>query len=929
MAEAPYKRRPREGDDVEVDVLADGMDVNSPHKGAFALNMLRRQRAWEVRSGLGQMFQGDTTMARPSTDNATAYGYDRIMGCYAMRTNFGHTQIVTLLRLVAFTGSEPDTGVWGTFWALRIYDATTNKTWEEVLFRHTSENNPSIRPMPDWRGAYESGFQEGFASWVAADPDNEPAVWFAEYQDALFFGSPTLGAWVYVPADFDGLRRMQIDSLRYREYDGSHAESSRVFRLVASDGQFSDAYAYLTQGTYPSPTDATVFANRFTVARGHEVLFADEGRPGSIIGINVVYVPSEDEISALSEVNGNLYIFTPTETWLYQPSPGTVVSSGKLVRVSDTVGCQGPRTKVRRDQKLVWCDRNGAWSSVGLYQIDKLSDPVAPLFQQALSNPLNNFFTASGVSSATAQPRLQWDWKDAADVHMAYWPLYDAVLFCVPAQNVVFVLQDGWHVWATESFDVAASVDLRLNLTNPRLLHADGEVYCVTGLETFTPTDAARAGGGALLDENAPSRSFAVLQLGRGGGLDRSVEASDDQRDFTGWYDRVSAMDDIDPGQVLLGPPVALPQGYTLFLGAVVPAGGALLYPLYVCPLQGYQPDHFDILFTFDNVNWRPITAPAGDTSRIDPVVPPERQSAVTLITDPFDVIAPTAGLSEVRVYNAGVPDQTGNEIRVRWDGASGGGTGFGAVANEFRGARNRLAPLIWLPFRRLAPAATHLMSLGVVPGTVQQRSFSIPAGPNAMPMRVWHQGSAPLHSADDVAQSVDWAYKTPQIGLDEGVVLMARTLYLRLVSHGRASSAGLYGLLNAVIGSDWKEWSSQMLDYDGTAPQEPDLSRQLKETLRNRFRDVNLALRGRLFANDSVIDQTRPAWGSTANGAAGNFLIDDEQLDEIAISDSVKGQWVQWMLFGMVRNRAERLVLDSARGVVKVVGGRRRAGRP
>ena len=55
---------------------------------------------------------------------------------------------------------------------------------------------------------------------------------------------------------------------------------------------------------------------------------------------------------------------------------------------------------------------------------------------------------------------------------------------------------------------------------------------------------------------------------------------------------------------------------------------------------------------------------------------------------------------------------------------------------------------------------------------------------------------------------------------------------------------------------------------------------------------------------------------------------MDEEQLDVIATSLSVKGKHIGHMAFGFVKNRAEKLVINSMRAAMKSAGGRRRTGR-
>ena len=70
--------------------------------------------------------------------------------------------------------------------------------------------------------------------------------------------------------------------------------------------------------------------------------------------------------------------------------------------------------------------------------------------------------------------------------------------------------------------------------------------------------------------------------------------------------------------------------------------------------------------------------------------------------------------------------------------------------------------------------------------------------------------------------------------------------------------------------------------------------------------------------------------WGNEAVAfQSDTCLIGDEEVDTVVTSDSVKGTSVSMMLFGFMRNPAERLKLQSIMALMRKVGAsRRRTGR-
>ena len=164
----------------EIELLGDGIKADSPTKGAFALNMLYRRNAWEVRRGFGQVTELDTTMRAgtrgglPVWPEATRWGYIEHMGSCGMTTSFGHEQIISVFTANVWTGDRrgatttqtDQLSTWLPIYVVDIYDVTTGDRWEEPIFRHTSEygnSETSVLEMPDWRGTYETWWRTDVA----------------------------------------------------------------------------------------------------------------------------------------------------------------------------------------------------------------------------------------------------------------------------------------------------------------------------------------------------------------------------------------------------------------------------------------------------------------------------------------------------------------------------------------------------------------------------------------------------------------------------------------------------------------------------------------------------------------------------------------------------------------------------------------------
>jgi len=217
----------------------------------------------------------------------------------------------------------------------------------------------------------------------------------------------------------------------------------------------------------------------------------------------------------------------------------------------------------------------------------------------------------------------------------------------------------------------------------------------------------------------------------------------------------------------------------------------------------------------------------------------------------------------------------------------------------------------------RLTPvsASDTLLDYGInfgLPGSLAQLTD---AALNVTDLRVdiWNQHYGPLHADDDVAQPVDWAYKSLQIGIDSSSQVKSRGLFTRMISHGSAAAPQspnwLWGVFNTLLGADWKGWSSQVIDFSSGLVKVDD-----KFTLRTRYKDPATSLiKSRIF-NDAPV--------------YGEFLIDDEEHDMISTSDAVRGAYLTYMMFGFIRDRAESVVLASSKAVIRKGGSRRRTGR-
>ena len=880
-------------------------------------------------------------------------------------------------------------------YVVSIYDVDSGEWWEEPVYSQTSEfvqSGTSAAQMPTWRGQYESVYRleeqlvattfflnapnsgvENFQKWKIAEHDDE-AFFFVEQDDLLFFGNRDTGLLSYAPSVFRGWRKggqamsrrgreMQAQTVYDKTWANPYSEGSLVTPAPAFDGAFSDAFTYLNRSEFPQPQGGSVLQGRLVLFSGKSVYFSDVGFPTSIVAENILFVASEGDITAVQEHLGNLLIFTDEETWVLQPADAFIVTQGRLVKLAEGLGCLSANSISKTSSSVTWMDRRGAYTMESGFSIEKISDKIEPFFNDFISNPLTSYYTANGnpteAASEGAQPSPTVSLK-SRNLSVVYYHKLKCTLFCMPDASGALYYRDGkWGWWTVESVVQPEYVDAGIrrpivgaaqNIRNPWML-ADNDNLFVVGSpndseqgEPLTNTIAGRAGA-VITADNTRSRSYYLLRYGLGGGVDRSVESGEDRRQVVGrWAPFFEQSTAIVPGNsdhyLYMGKPVPIPQGSVLGVGASAsPAAdavdGAVWVPFeYVRGEQCNTASQFSVItafnirFSYDTTKWQPILQ-SGSTTAVQVFLPPER-------------MAGTAGWSVVKSQNAGVPSAVGTYLQIGF--AAGGGGG--APSPNFRlWNRNRL---IWIPFKpvdqsQVVGMGVDFDSLGVgIGGVAQVLGNDLAANPCTADMRcyVWEEtrlGSS-QHQDNNVAQAVDWAYKSAPVGAKDDVQIKGRGLSLVAMSHGTAFANNRiqpewpFGLMNVIGGADYKEWTSQVVDVIPTSDAVNTQSNipavildQSMSTLRTRYKtNATAAL------VETVFNKTDgPKYGAQGGTASSyDYIVGDEEVDMLAISDSVRGEKVSYMLWGHVQNKAERFFLQSMKTIIRVLGGTRRTGR-
>jgi len=562
-------------------------------------------------------------------------------------------------------------------------------------------------------------------------------------------------------------------------------------------------------------------------------------------------------------------------------------------------------------------------------------------------------------------------------INVTYCDHLKALLVTVPGQRATLCFSgDKWSLWtyesnAKETADAYGQIPtVAMNIDSPWLLSVDESLYCVGSVQEEPFIDYATTGGTPWSDTTR-SASFYILEYGRGGAIDRSVD-DEDFRMVSGKY-RIDWTNMGGPtsiemhNQLILDKWMHVQGGYRFWGGTVATPVAVVsgetapatpeetyLIPVKIVPANvnfdlingaDYGIERIEIRFRFDNTNWQPIFAD-GSSTDVEMSLPPERMSS-------RDSWRTRSCLDSANAYAA---SRDGDTIRLIWDGSAGTweGTGNHKPVAATSGGMNlipyRESIVCYIPMKTRGTVSypSGLSQMGIEADAAND--FCILTNNLAAPSSVtpgayiWQQWSRFARHREDVsgnagttliAQPVDWAYLGPDIALNSNVRLKLRGLAVTLLGRGQGTDvtgSWTQGIFNTLFAADMKTWMAQVVDYIGgvaTFRRPVSIKGNLyptprtEQTIRDRIPGASPGQRAEFGAGVDWGNDTIPTFESNT------YLIGDEQVDTIVTSDSVKGTSVTAMLFGFMRNPAERIKLQSVKAMVRAVGqNRRRKGR-
>jgi hypothetical protein len=897
----------------------------------------------EVRPGLGQRAQIDsTTGINNNYPNKATGGYTQFLGSYIHRTNFGHKQLLSVFAVEANHSDATETDMTASGSAatdylqahgvatgivFSIFDLTTHEVWEELLPIKTSEfvvNDPADgRPMVNARGHFETrrgrdyrGFKSPGASFVS----------FSQIADSVYFSSPDIGIWVYRGIDVPSkVRRQRIvaqnpDPMEMAGYlkransnHNGYSEGSVVSPVSATRGINGKDVVYLSKEDMPASVGMANIGGRMAYAARDIVWFSDVNQPGAIMANNFAAFQADGAAVAIASYQDVLFVFSDIEMHSFTLRPGTAAGSPipgiiDVVRVDTTkeAGCVSARSHCQTPYGVAFVSTWGVHFAKGPKAIQTISDPIYDHWGDGLMDPMSSYDQHDGVagSTATRQPPVRFSHSGSPEV--SYDILSDTVFVCYETHLLTFhVESSSWGIWPLGARSNTQGLSYPINydptFTGIGIVSDIDTTYLIHGLFDQTTTHTNNYGPYV-------NPSYAIAELGFGGGRDRTIQ-DEDQRAFGNGKFKL-----LEPAEAYSGgaaPPlmdkttVYVQNGWLLFV--------ELADEWFDRATANGTDDHmkksYDVsLWVTENIPY-----PSGSVS--------------------FKLDIATGWT----FTSAGSHPESGSKTGFTIAG-TGSGTlsvvtpSYGGAGQNRQGTRIPLVRFVvdTPATSAVDPALTLKACEGAEPTSGTTYGIRAITWQGTERIR-WRHGNWCATSTvgatagqPDLAKSIqrisiendiEWALCTGSIGLDDGARHRVRGIRSVLNTGGEGvTTLGWAGLYNATVGSDFKLLSGQRVDY--TDPYVANHNARNKETVRNRLLEKK-----RLFNSGAI-------WSDGNNTQADAYIVDEPEVNEIDISTYAKGDSIMALVFGRVSSIASYLKLHKLKAQVQTYAANRRKGR-
>ena len=980
------------------DVMPVGVAYEEPERGSYIKNCYNLPPdLWQIREGFGRVYAHNTSYNLISFNSEVTprnCGYVKQLGSCSFITSFGHKQILSLF--IASISSDVRDGSDGensyiyrnndivsqivtenTYqYVVAIYDITTNRHYEQIIGGKTSEIEDII-PMEAQYGFYDRDFiQQTNTKVFPINPETDDPFYWAELNsptlgDVIYFGTQQLGLYAYRPVIFDAPPDVQVETTLMGAYHytmggvagrNGWSESGFIEKCAAGEGLLVGGFTYLNQSEFPVPTDITAINNRLAMAFGRSIFFSDTFNGSAIIADNILSVPTDNQITAISEINGVLLIFTATETFMYQPSVGTEIqTSGRMIKINSNWGCLNSQAKIKVENRLYFCDDTGIYITDGT-KIEDIAEPIRPLFRRFIEEPLtyyNRTNEENGYSLLSLpQPKIYYDWKALKGLHFSKNPLNGLVFCILPEQKMAWVIDTknmfsiwSWNTTLTEN--IFPTTDYRFEqfsqLQDDFRLVDNGDDLFIVNLEPREmllgpfPIDDPEVASKVIKSNNIYKWKVAR-------GVDFSISYHEDRK----VYDKCLKILYNPPLNVervymaMLGKPIEVYDGITTDAGNVLGFSNSPIpnTPIYLVPFSmsivrtsgTVAPiGSFRFRFLFDNNQWEiPTRVNGAEANYGDIIFHPNRLDSA----DNFGWTAPVAGTNNIQVV--------GNQITIEYDGSV-NPTYFGNYLNIL----SQQQVLFWIPMRQKIGVPSNSSTLGVGWGNTINIVNGIPDEAVILVTEFGGAGRDTDYNDNTEdrfgSQPIEWIMQTSPVRGEKGEIIKARGGFLQVFSNGpfpniaTPSTLPQYindrGLINAMVTSDYNNYQGQIVDWRLEAP-------AIQDGYISDTDNVGLPVNREGLVN--IIDVSQGEFTNSANqnqpkvfgntGAVyanmnfvppqplgGTILIDGEDVYNTSFSTSTKGQSFYLTLYGYAQNYATKLFITSFSAAFRVMSDARR----
>ena len=881
----------------QLDILSPTVSLDPANDGSFVRNMENRQGSWAVRSGFGLLYRGDSTMSL----TATSQGYKKHLGSRIIKTAFGHTQIVTVLSADVFTGESQEVGTYSTVYSVSVFDVEDNARVEHVLHAVTGDGGRSFHEARVLKACYEESSNRTAAKWRLST--GRP-VSFQELAGNLYFANDDIGVYVYRPA-LVAECSAQLQGADEYAWSPARGEVSSVAPVVFSDGLNTEAFNYVTNSDLAGVSAMCEHQGSLVYASGNTIFYSDAFLPNNIKAANSDIIPVLSDITAMASNGELVYVFSRDETWVIQPalSQTGLLAGGVLTRISAEVGCLAPSAIMSVRNVPVWISGRGVHAISSNFGYETISDPIQEYWRAGVSDPFSHYATEAfnGDPGATNLALQQPETFSAPPVDpiIGYNEKFGEI-YC-SFDGIVWVMSGGtWLLWDFENCYSA--------LLNPKVAASTPvnqcQVLSMLGQTYMVSIDNPDTVSGKVAGQSRTVYPYSVYELARGGGKDNSY---------------VNEKNLIVRNSVVRLRQAGLSNASFYLELTEVNSSGEYVFLLSGIPpnIPGAQaPLRWQFELAFNTTYWEPVLDPAVP-AQLDYSIPHERQGT-------------KLDLVRADRWQHGVgPSLTGDSIMIEWGG-------FPVPGTRQQLNESNKNPLIYIKFKPTAandvyPAGTNTFGWDFPAGYVAEIDDGI-VPPAVVPVNydasvyVNELSYSPQTASEGEGQPVSYLYKAPTFRLDGGEQVRTRGLYTRVTSHGEKPVLNQnypYRLYNAAFGSDKKLYSDQVVYSSSevvTLPKEVSIRTRIQSPAGNMVDKV--------FSDGAAHNPVGANYGDPAVSATGNLLIDNEQVDDIAMSTSAGGGSIGVMLFGFILDKAEAVRLYAVKMTYKAVGGARRRGR-